>query len=234
MTRLLCLPGLLCDERLWREMRFPGNVIHADLTRDDDIVAMATRALADAPERFVAVGLSMGGIVAFQIARLAPERLVGMILLDTNPAADTDDKRVMRLRQEEAVRAGQLPQIVAEELKPNYLAAANRTDADLLGLTLAMAVGLGPDVFLRQSAALRTRPDAWSVLPGITFPVLIACGAEDRLCPPDLHRRMADAMPDAMLEIVDGAGHLTPLEQPEALNLAVERWIERNIVGELA
>jgi pimeloyl-ACP methyl ester carboxylesterase len=221
----------MCDEDLWEGLKLPGDVVHADLTRDDSIVGMAERALGDAPPKFVAVGLSMGGIVGFQIARLAPERLEGLVLLDTNPSADTPEKQAMRSRQQNSVLAGKLAQVVAEELKPNYLASANRLRIDLLDRAHAMSLRLGPDVFVRQAEALKTRPDAWPVLPTLQMPVLVACGAEDRLCPPELHARMAAACQQADFSIIENAGHLTPMEQPQMLSSLIAEWTAKYRIG---
>jgi pimeloyl-ACP methyl ester carboxylesterase len=221
----------MCDEDLWQGLDFAGHLVHADLTRNDSIVGMAERALEAAPPRFVAVGLSMGGIVAFQIARLAPERFQGLVLLDTSPNADTPEKREMRTRQQESVRAGKLAQVVADELKPNYLAEANRLRVDLLDRAYAMSLRLGPDVFVRQAEALKARPDAWPVLPTLRMPVLIACGAEDRLCPPELHARMAAACRQADCSVVENAGHLTPMEQPQQLSSLIADWAAKHRIG---
>jgi pimeloyl-ACP methyl ester carboxylesterase len=221
----------MCDEDLWQGLQLPGELLQADLTRDETITAMAERALEEAPPRFVAVGLSMGGIVAFQIARLAPERLEGLVLLDTNPSADTAEKQAMRSRQQNSVQAGRLAQVVAEELKPNYLASANRLRIDLLDRAHAMSLRLGPDVFIRQAEALKTRPDAWPVLPTLQMPVLVACGAEDRLCPPELHARIAAACPRADFSTIENAGHLTPMEQPQMLSSLIAEWTAKHRIG---
>jgi pimeloyl-ACP methyl ester carboxylesterase len=221
----------MCDEDLWDGLKLPGDLVHADLTRDDSIVGMAERALEEAPPKFVAVGLSMGGIVAFQIARLAPERLEGLVLLDTNPSADTPEKQTMRSRQQNSVLAGKLAQVVAEELKPNYLASANRLRIDLLDRAHAMSLRLGPDVFIRQAEALKTRPDAWPVLPTLQMPVLVACGAEDRLCPPELHAKMAAACQQADFSTIENAGHLTPMEQPQMLSSLIAEWTAKHRIG---
>jgi pimeloyl-ACP methyl ester carboxylesterase len=221
----------MCDEDLWDGLKLPGDLVHADLTRDDSIVGMAERALEEAPPKFVAVGLSMGGIVAFQIARLAPERLEGLVLLDTNPSADTPEKQTMRSRQQNSVLEGKLAQVVAEELKPNYLASANRLRIDLLDRAHAMSLRLGPDVFIRQAEALKTRPDAWPVLPTLQMPVLVACGAEDRLCPPELHAKMAAACQQADFSIIENAGHLTPMEQPQMLSSLIAEWTAKHRIG---
>jgi pimeloyl-ACP methyl ester carboxylesterase len=221
----------MCDEDLWQGLNLSGQMVRADLTRDDSIVGMAERVLEAAPPRFVATGLSMGGIVAFQIARLAPERIQGLVLLDTSPNADTPEKRAMRARQQASVRAGKLAQVVADELKPNYLAEANRLRVDLLDRAHAMSLRLGPDVFVRQAEALKTRSDAWPVLPTLQMPVLIACGAEDRLCPPELHARMAAACQQAEYSVVENAGHLTPMEQPQLLSSLIAEWTAKHRIG---
>jgi pimeloyl-ACP methyl ester carboxylesterase len=221
----------MCDEDLWEGLKLPGQLVHADLSRDDSIVGMAERALEAAPPKFVAVGLSMGGIVAFQIGRLAPKRLEGLVLLDTNPSADTPEKQEMRTRQQKSVQSGRLAQVVAEELKPNYLANANRSRMDLLDRALAMSLRLGPDVFVRQAEALKTRPDAWPVLPTLRMPVLIACGREDRLCPPELHARMAAACRQPYFSTIENAGHLTPMEQPRLLSSLIAEWAAKYGIG---
>jgi pimeloyl-ACP methyl ester carboxylesterase len=129
------------------------------------------------------------------------------------------------------VQAGRLAQVVAEELKPNYLASANRLRIDLLDRAHAMSLRLGPDVFIRQAEALKTRPDAWPVLPTLQMPVLVACGAEDRLCPPELHARIAAACPQADFSTIANAGHLTPMEQPQMLSSLIAEWTAKHRIG---
>lgn len=222
----LLLPGHMCDARLWLWATLPHPAIHADLTRDDRIGAMAARVLADAPPRFVAAGLSMGGIVALEIARTAPDRLAGLVLIDTNAGADLPERAAARLAHQGRVLGGALREIVGEEMKPAYLAAENRERRDILDLVMAMAEDLGPDVFVRQSEAIRTRPDARGALIGIMCPTLIMCGADDRLCPPEWHRDMAAAIRGAELHVIDGSGHLPPLEQPERFSHFLGAWFD--------
>jgi pimeloyl-ACP methyl ester carboxylesterase len=220
------LAGNMCDARLWtRDVRavLPG-AVDADLTRDDTIAAMAERALAARAGTLLPVGFSMGGIVALAMAERAPERIAGLVLLDTNASADLPERAAARPRQQADVRAGALERVVVEELKPNYLAAANRGDAALLALLRDMALALGPEVFVRQSEALRTRPDLRHVLPALDAPVLLMCGAEDRLCPPEGHRALAADARAATLYVVPDAGHMLPLEQPAALAAALSSW----------
>lgn len=223
------IPGNMCDARLWTaEVRaaLPG-AIDADTTRDDTIEDMAKRALAATSGPLLPVGFSLGGIVALAMARLAPVRIAGLVLLDTNAAADLPERAAARPAHQRAVRDGALERIVVEELKPNYLAAEHRGDPRLRGLLKDMAIALGPDVFVAQSEALRRRPDQREVLTTLDAPVLIACGAEDRLCPPQWHIEMEAQARHATLHVVAAAGHMLPLEQPARLAQMIRQWRDR-------
>ena len=217
----------MCDERVWRDMprALVAQSVHADLSLDSTIPAMARRTLAETDGMLIPIGLSMGGIVALEMARQAPERISGLVLSDTNAGADLPERAAARPAQQERVRAGQLGTLVADELKPAYLAEANRDDQPLRALILQMAVDLGEDVFVRQSEALRTRADLRGVLDTFGGPVLLTCGAEDRLCPPERHYAMAARCANARVEIIDGSGHLLPLEQPREFWAKVTAWL---------
>ena len=227
MPTLVLLAGNMCDQRVWRDMpcALAPLAVHADLTRDDTISAMARRTLAESEGMLIPIGLSMGGIVALEMARQAPTRIVGMVLSDTNAGADLPERAAARPKQQERVRDGALETLVADELKPAYLADANRDDQPLRALILQMAVDLGEDVFVRQSEALRTRADLRDVLDMFGGPILLTCGAEDRLCPPEWHHAMAARCANARVEIIDGSGHLLPLEQPGEFWARVTAWL---------
>ena len=219
----------MCDASLWdgirADLRAAGWIsVDVDLTVDSSIHAMAARALSNTEGPVVPIGFSMGGIVAIEMARQVPERIAGIALLDTNPGADLPERAAARPRQQDRVRGGELEAIVRDELKPVYLAAANRNNFALKNHLLSMAARLGDAVFVRQSEALRTRADNWPVLAGIACPALVACGAEDSLCPPEWHERIAASLPNAVLRVVERSGHMLPLERPDAL---------RETIGEL-
>ena len=226
---VLYLPGMMCDHRLWQPqieaLPYPDH--HADTSTAGTIAQMAESALADAPPRFAMVGLSMGGILAFEIWRQAPERVTHMALLDTNPHADAPERRSIRMQQIEAVLAGGLREIAIEQLKPLYLAEANRDDEALLQVLLDMAMDLGADVFERQSVALRDRVDSVPTLPTIDCPTLVLCGAEDHLCPVEYHELMASRIPGATLDIVEHCGHIASLEQPGRVTEALRKLLEQ-------
>jgi len=215
----------MCDARLWRPqldaIDLPSSV--ADMTSADNIPDLARCVLAEAPDEFAAVGLSMGGILAFELWRQAPERITHLALLDTNPHADSAERQSMRVRQLEEVASGRLRQLAIESLKPAYLAQANRDDETLLDTILQMAMDLGDDVFRLQTLALKQRQDSVPTLATIDCPTAVICGSEDTLCPVFLHELMAHEIHAADLTIIEKCGHLSSLEQPADTNTALMR-----------
>lgn len=216
---ILLLPGMMCDARLWhfQAAALPQPVFHAETTRADNFPTMAEQVLAVSPQRFALAGLSMGGILAFEIWRQAPERVTHMALLDTNPHAEIPERKALRPQQIETALAGGLRELAIESLKPLYLAEAHRDNEGLLGTILDMALDLGPEVFRRQSLALRDRVDSVPTLATIDCPAVVICGDEDTLCPIEYHRLMAEKIPRARLVVVENCGHLSSLEQPEVV-----------------
>jgi pimeloyl-ACP methyl ester carboxylesterase len=225
---LVLLPGMMCDARLFgpQIVAFSGarEVTVGDITGASDIGRLAEDVLKNAPQNFALAGLSMGGIVAMEVIRRAPDRVARLALLDTNPRAELPAVRARRGPQIEAVRAGHLARIMRDELKPNYI-ADTPDRAAILDLCMAMALDLGPEVFERQSIALRDRPDQQETLRGVTVPALILCGREDRLCPVERHELMHALIPGSDLVIVEGAGHMPTLERPEETTAALARWL---------
>ena len=217
--KLLLLPGMMCDERLWSEqiaaISVPVQV--ADTTRADNFGDMAAQALAAAPPEFAMAGLSMGGILAFEIWRQAPERVTHLALLDTNPHPEAPNKVSTRLEQLAAAASGKLEKLVVESLKPLYLAEKNREDEKILTTILDMALELGPDVFERQSLAVMNRSDSVPTLATISCPTSVICGREDAICPVVFHELMAREIRDANLVVIDDCGHMSSMEQPEAV-----------------
>jgi len=221
---------MMCDARLFGPQidalsgRVP--IMACPLGGHDTIAAIAREILSYAPPVFALAGLSMGGIVAMEMLRQAPERVARLALLDTNPLAEEEGAKARRIPQMAAVRAGRLSDVLRDEMKPNYLARTPGRQA-VLDLCMAMAMDLGPDVFLSQSAALRDRPDQCETLRNFAGPSLVLCGAEDALCPVARHELMAGLLPNADLEIIAQAGHLPTLEQPETTTAALARWLEK-------
>ena len=226
MTPLVLIPGMMCDARMWggidRGLGVP--VIHHVPTGAETMPDLATLFLTDAPPQFALAGLSMGGILAMEILRQAPNRVTRLALLDTNPRAETAAVKARRGPQIDRALAGDLEGVMRHDMKPNYL-APGPNKADILDLCMDMALTLGPLVFARQSRALRDRPDQQATLAAFKGPALVLMGAEDRLCPLDRHQLMHDLMPQSRLHIIPGAAHLPPLEQPDATARALRDWL---------
>lgn len=230
---LLLIPGTLCDERLWApqiealgeqaEIRVP----HLDAS--DDLEALARDILDQAPwPRFSVAGLSMGGILALALMRLAPERIERLALLDTNPFAEAPERRTQRADDIAQAETQGMARYAREALAPLYPAEGQAEDPAHSALVVAMAERGGVETFRRQAIALRDRPDASAGLADIAVPTLVLCGDGDRLCPVSRHTYLAEQIPDAELVILEGVGHLSTLQAPEAVNQALSRWLGRS------
>ena len=167
----------------------------------------------------------MGGIVAMEILRQAPERVCKLALMDTNPLAELQAVKLCREPQIRAASSGALSQVMRDEMKPNYLVESPQKTS-LLELCMEMALDLGPDVFVNQSIALRARTDQTSILQSFEEDTLVLCGRHDKLCPVERHEFMHQLMPNSHLVIIENAGHLPTLEQPTETTLALEHWLE--------
>lgn len=225
---LVCLPGMMCDARLFgpqiAEFSADVAVMVAPVTQGERIEEIASGLLDQLPARFALAGLSMGGIVAMEILRRAPQRITRLALMDTNPLAETPQVAANREPQIVKARSGRLKEVMRDEMKPNYLAPGPHR-GEVLDLVMDMAESLGPDVFVRQSRALQRRPDQQNVLRKCTVPTLVLCGAHDQLCPVKRHQFMAELIPDARLVVLEESGHLPTLEQPVETSAALREWM---------
>ncbi len=229
MTPLVLLPGMMCDARLYAPQIAAlggARALHlAPIGGHPSIEALAAEVLAHAPPRFALAGLSMGAVVAMEVVAQAPDRVERLALLDASPLDEPPERQALRDRQIAQVRAGGLREVIRDEMKPNYLAEGpDRTE--ILDLCLDMALDLGPEVFERQSLALRDRHDRRPGLRDIRVPTLLLCGRHDRLCPVERHEMMQGLIPGARLEVIEHAGHLPVLERPLETTAALRRWLE--------
>jgi pimeloyl-ACP methyl ester carboxylesterase len=200
--------------------------IVADLTRDASIEAMAQRALVAVPQRFAMAGLSMGGYVAQEILRQAPERVTRLALLDTSARADTPEQR---RRRRDLIVLSQRGQFhgVTRRLLPQLIHPDRLGDATLVKIITEMAEAIGTEGFRRQEMAILTRRDGCSDLARITAPTLVLWGREDRLTPLSLAEEMSALIPNAELHIVEHCGHITTLERPNEVSGALRQWLMR-------
>lgn len=226
---LLLLPGMMCDAQLYAPQlaafshRVP--IHYSPLSDHDNVQDLAAAVLAHAPPQFALAGLSMGGIVAMEVVAQAPERVAKLALLDTNPKAELDEVKARRQPQIERVQRGELLTLMQNDMIPNYFRRDETPDTEIVATCEAMAMSCGVEVFIRQSIALRDRPDQQQTLKNVDVPTLIVCGDGDVLCPLERHTLMHELIPHSQLEIIENAGHLTTLQQPEAVNAALARWL---------
>lgn len=230
---LVLLPGMMCDARLFgpqiAELSADIAVMVAPVTQGERIEEIASGLLDLLPKRFALAGLSMGGIVAMELLRRAPDRVSRIALLDTNPLAEIPAVAADREPQIVKARAGRLMEVMADEMKPNDLAPGPHR-ADVLDLVMDMAETLGPEVFIRQSRAMQRRRDQQAVLRKCRAPALVLCGAHDQISPVKRHTFMAELIPYAELVVLEHSGHLPTLEQPEETTAAIRKWMQQPLV----
>jgi len=226
---LLLLPGTLCDERLWayqiEHLSDIAEAIVMPLGSHASLKILAENILAQAPAQFALAGLSFGGILAFEIYRQAPERVTHLALLDTNARADTETGVQAKHEQLALVDSIGLESLLREKLMPLYLAPENLQKQALVETIVDMALDNGRDIFRNQVEAVINRPDSLADLADICCPTLVLCGKQDQLCPPDRHQEIADKISGASLCILDNCGHMSTLEQPEAVTALMRQWL---------
>jgi len=225
---IVLVPGLNCSARLYAEQipalwRF-GPVTVADHRRDDSIAGIARRILAAAPPRFALAGLSMGGYIAFEIMRQAPQRVAQLALLDTGAGPETAEQTERRRHRIALTKAGRFAEAVDMHF-PVVVHRDRHGDAALKRLVCAMAEEIGPEAFLRQQQAIIDRPDSRPGLAAIQCPTLVLVGDGDALTPPALSEEMAAAIAGARLAVIRDCGHLSTLERPQAVAQALVEWM---------
>ena len=225
---LILLPGLLCDAALWRHqienLADIATIIVPDLTLDDSIPAMAERVLDAAPGRFALAGLSMGGYVAQEIIRRAPERVERLALVNTNARADNEAQVKARRELIKLAEIGTFKG-VTPRLLPSLIHPMRMEDETLTGVVTSMAERVGQEAFRRQQEAILNRKDGRPDLDAIRVPTLILCGRQDLLCPVKVHEEMAGHITGSRLVIIEDCGHLSPLERPYATTAVMRYWL---------
>jgi pimeloyl-ACP methyl ester carboxylesterase len=224
----LLIPGLSCSPRLFAPQlaglwQF-GPVTIADTRRGASMGEIAAGILATAPPRFALAGLSMGGYIAFEIMRQAPERVLRLALLDTAASADRPEQTERRDTQIAMARGGQFAEIAAI-LFPVMVHADHLPSEELRRVFFAMHEETGADAFIRQQQAIKSRADSRPFLAAIRCPTLVLVGEADQPTPPEASRDIAAGIEAARLVIVPQSGHLSTLEQPEAVTRALADWM---------
>ena len=227
---IVFIPGLLLTGRLFdaqlAALEAGFTPVIADTTGVNSISDMAQRALSACPGPFVAVGLSMGGYVAQEMARLAPERLRGLALLNTNAMPETPERTKQRQDLIALSKIGKFKG-VTPRLIPRLLSEVNQQNASLVSAVMDMAAEIGQENFVLQQTAIMHRRDQRQSLPQLTAPSMVLCGKEDTMTPPAQSEEMHALLPDNELVLIEGAGHLSTMEAPEAVNQALAALYER-------
>ncbi|MBB4376522.1 Pimeloyl-ACP methyl ester carboxylesterase [Bradyrhizobium sp. Rc3b] len=232
-TPILLVPGLASSARIYAPVipalwRF-GPVMVANHIRDDSMAAIAARMLSEAPPRFALAGHSMGGYIAFEIMRQAPERVSKLALINTQARPDTPKATARRRGLMERARRGEL-RALREESFPELVHPSRRDDADILKLVHAQDEDVGVEGYLRQQTAIIARVDSHPTLAAIKCPTLVLTGDADNTIPNALSREMAAGIAGARLKVLDRCGHLPQAEQPEATVRALTEWLGTEVV----
>ncbi|MDQ2093406.1 alpha/beta fold hydrolase [Rhodalgimonas zhirmunskyi] len=230
---VVLIPGMMSDARLYgpqiEVLSRERTVIVACTTQGERIEEIASNILTALPAKFALAGLSMGGIIAMEILRRAPERVTRIALMDTNPLAETPQSAAGYEPMLVGVKAGRLDEVMRGFMKPDYLAPGPGR-MKVLALMQEMARDLGPEVFTRQVRALQRRRDQQSTLRKCKVPTLVMCGRHDGLTPVKRHTFMAELIPYARLEIIENAGHVPVLEAPDETIDALRDWMHQPYV----
>lgn len=229
-TPLVLLPGLLCDRAQWRhQIDTLGDIaepILADLTGFDDPAVAVRTLLADLPPKFALAGLSLGGYVAFEFMRQAPERVTRLALLDTTAREDAPEKKQGRQESADKARKADFDTRAASQFMLPLFVHENRLkDEALIGEILDMGERFGREAFARNMILMMRRPDSRADLGAITCPTLVLCGRQDKLTPLEQHTEMAEAIPHSAMVIVEDCGHLSTMERPYAVSAAMRYWL---------
>jgi len=231
MPSLVLLPGLACDQRLFEAQlpalppALPVQVSDAH-ARHDRIEAMAAAVLAENAGPLILCGASMGGMVAMEVARQEPGRVAGLALLGTNARAETPEMFELRGSAIELFENGEARDVI--EFNAGIAFHPSRAgDTALLRRYVDLVLDAGVQQLVRQNRALMVRPDARSHLPALRCPVLVMCGDDDRLTPPECSREIAALIPQAELVWVAQCGHMLTMERPELVNATLGAWLQR-------
>ncbi|MFC8225876.1 alpha/beta fold hydrolase [Streptomyces sp. NPDC057287] len=224
---LVVVPGMLCDASLWSGVEFPvGHDVHHLELAKPDIGALAEDLLSSVPGPFVAVGLSLGAVVAFEALRRAPERISGLCVMSANAGAPRPGQYAAWQAWDGLIADGRFADVVEETLPDMFATPPGPSGEDAERYRL-MARAVGPAAARAQLAAQATRSDSEDALRTARCPAVVLSGARDALCPPEFHRLIARAVPGAELREVPGAGHLLPWQRPSAVSTALADLLGR-------
>ncbi len=231
MTQIILIPGLACGAEMWQSQvtalpaKYRAHVTDAH-TRADTIEDMACRLLDEHPGDLILCGASMGGIVAMEAVRQAPQRIRGLALLGTNARPETDELRRLREAAITLFADGRMAEVLRANV-PLAFHPSRAGDTLLVRAYLDFVMKAGHEQLIRQNRAIMARPDARPHLPAVSCPTLVLCGDGDQLTPPECSREIANLIPGATLVMVPQCGHMLTMEQPDLVNAALSQWLRQ-------
>ncbi|MBK6800620.1 alpha/beta fold hydrolase [Novosphingobium sp.] len=225
---IVLITGQLLTDAVWQPLLDAWGdreVIVADNRSDDTIAGFATRLLDSAPPRFVLIGHAMGGFVAFEVMRRAPQRVAKLVLISTLASADGPAQTARRQGYIDLVQAGKFETVVEERI-PILFPEARRGDERLLGIARQMAAETGAETFLAQQRAIMARENSRPRLGEIAVPTLVIWGEEDGITSRAHQEELVSLIDGSRLAVVPGAGHLVTLEAPEVVVPLVDAFLD--------
>lgn len=227
---LVLIPGLLNDSALWAHQiehlaDLVDRIVVPDISRYEDIAPIAAQVLTETGGNLAVAGLSMGGYVAFEILRQAPERVERLALIDTSARQDSDEQRRRRRGLIELVEKGRFKG-VTPRLLPMLVHESRLEDESVTAPIFEMAARIGKDGFIRQQKAILGRPDSRHLLSTVAVPTLVMVGRQDQLTPVHLAEEMAAGICGATLRVIEDCGHLPALERAEEATKTMRGWLD--------
>lgn len=221
-------PGLMNTPRLWQHqmdhLSDIADISIVDTRQDTTLVGMAQRMLESAPPTFAYAGLSMGGYMAFEMMRLAPERVTKLALLDTAAYNDTPERSEVRKGLMAQAEEGEFEQVKTATY-PVFLAPERLNDPEMIRIAGEMCDEIGPETFVQQMTAIMNRRDSRETLRDIRVPTLVIVGREDMPTPVAASEEIANGIPGARLAIIEDCGHLSTIERPQAVTALLRDWL---------
>jgi pimeloyl-ACP methyl ester carboxylesterase len=226
---LVLIPGLMADARVFlpQLVRLGADraMQVALATKGETVEQMSEAIIPGLPEKFALLGHGLGGDIALDIIRRIPDRVTRVILLATDPLSEPPQAAAARESRIVAAKSGRLAEAMREEVPLSAIVDAPWRD-EIMALIKDMALGLGEGVFLRQSRALQRRPDQQKTMRRVKLPVLVIAGESDTLVPMRRQEFTANLMPYGKMVVIEAAGHLACLEQPDAVSEAIAAFLD--------
>jgi len=230
---VVLLPGMMSDARIFgpqlADLSRDRAVMTVPITTGERIEEIASGILDVVPQRFALLGFGLGGVVALEVLRRAPDRITRLCLMSASPLPETPQQAAAREPLMIRARSGKLDQVIDEELRLSSLAPGPYR-SEIVAMVKDMALGLGVECFVRQSRAMQRRRDQQSTLRKTAVPTMVICGALDTVLPVKRHAFVAELVPHAELRVIEGAAHMPTLEQAEAVAHALRDWLAMPLV----